>query len=774
MNNYNFGELLSPLRFEQISRDLLSEEYGVVFENFAEGKDGGIDFRYSKSKNNVLIVQCKRYNNFNNLTSTLTKEVEKIKKLSFSTYILVTSLKLTGKNKEKIVNTLENKIQPKDIITGDDLNYLLSKPSNHHIEFKYPELWMKSINIHQKIFHLGFLEHSRFIADKMQSSLINFVPVQQYYQVINHFEKNNVVIISGNPGIGKTTLSYAVISHYIHTEKCQLIDLSYRTIQEAESFIYQEEPAIFFIDDFLGKIKLEKNKNNDYSQLLLFLIEKIENTSNKKLIITSREYILRQGIKDLFPVNEINRTISKYVIELKSFTRSIRTEILYNHLKSSNLPLTYIDKLLEADFKRIIDHENYNPRIIEELTNVKLLKNIDAEVYFNFFMENLRNPLKVWKNVYDKLPNKLYKLTIITKFLIEGQLPLKHLEKAVNSVIEKSNEYHAFSYDEFEYIMKDLEGTFFTFQDGYDESIEEEYTLVEFQNPSVIDFIDNFIWEKPFWLNLIIKNAIYFEQLFNSRLADLVKDNPTLHKSFREKILEGFNNLENANIGYFMYETDEDSFECWAPARHYYYLNQLISVISVDEDEGVANFLKKEIFRYPFDGAEDVSEKESFCQVASVLINTGYIEGKDAIKHYTSGFLNHTSELLCFLYMLRECDEEALKLVENNKKFAEDVDTLLYGEVNTLEEKNVHYLSDFFYVYEQVRYLLPLTKTTKKLKQLDTDILWDDAYKQLSERLAMNKATRYEEVKDENYFDIDDESIDNLFETIKEKRKTIL
>lgn len=765
MNNYNFGELLSPLRFEQISRDLLSGHYGVVFENFAEGVDKGIDFRYSKSEDNVLIVQCKRYNNFNNLISVLKKEVEKIRRLRFSTYLLVTSLKLTVDNKEKIVSILENKIQLKDIITRDDLNYLLGKPSNHHIEFKYPELWMKSINIHQKIFHIGFLNHSKFIADKMLSSLINFVPVQQYYQVINHFEKNKVVIISGNPGIGKTTLSYAIISHYLYSEKCQLIDLSYRTIQEAESFLYQQEPAIFFIDDFLGKIKLDKD--NDYAQLLLFLIEKIEKTSNKKLIITSREYILRRAIEDLFPVNEINRTISKYVIQLKSFTRSIRTEILYNHLKSSNLPLAYVDKLLQADFKKIIDHENYNPRIIEELTNVKLLKNISEEAYFNFFMENLKNPLKVWKNVYDKLPNKLYKLTIITKFLIEGQLPLKHLEKAVNSVIEKSSEYHAFSYDQFEYIMKDLEGTFFTFQDGYDESIDEEYTLVEFQNPSVIDFIDNFIWEKPFWLNLIIKNAIYFEQLFNSRLTDLVENNPSLYKSFREKILEDFHNLENANIGYFIYETDEDSFECWASARHYHYLNQLTSIISVKEDEEVTNFLKKEIFRYPFDGIEDISEKESFCIIASDLIEMGYINAKDAIEHYTSGFLKDISELICFQYIIRECKEDDLKIIENNKKLAKEADDIFLDELDTLQERSFSGLSDFFYAYEEIRYLLPLTKTTKKLKQLDTDALWKDKYERIGKDATIYETTK-KEVKDESYFDIDDESIDSLFETIKE------
>ncbi len=137
MNNYNFGSLLSPLRFEQIVRDLLSTEYGM-FESFSEGKDGGKDFRYLGINDNVLIVQCKRYSSFNNLISSLKKEVLKIKKMEFATYLLVVSLSLTDKNKEKIVKLFEYKIQLRHIITKDDLNYLLSLPKNHYIELNYP------------------------------------------------------------------------------------------------------------------------------------------------------------------------------------------------------------------------------------------------------------------------------------------------------------------------------------------------------------------------------------------------------------------------------------------------------------------------------------------------------------------------------------------------------------------------------------------------------------------------------------------------------------
>lgn len=768
MNDYNFAELLSPLRFEQISRDLLISQYGI-FENFAEGKDNGMDFRYSKSKNNILIVQCKRYKSFINLVSVLRKEIEKIKKLKFSTYLLVTSLDLTAANKDKIIEVLEYKICQKNIITKSDLNYLLGLPKNHHIEFKYPELWMKSINIHQKIFHLGILKHSSFIGDELLSSLQNFVPIKQYDQVINHLENNNIVIISGNPGMGKTTLSYAVISHYIYFKKHQLIDLSYRKIQEAESLLYNDEPSIFFIDDFLGHIKLDKN--NDYAQLLLLLIKKIERSANKKLIITSREYILRKANKELFPINEIITSISKYIIELSSFTRRIRAEMLYNYINNSKLPIPYISNFLNSNFKTIIDHKNYNPRIIEKLTDEKILRKLQIEDsrYFIYFIENLDNPLTVWQDVYDNLPNKLYKLTIIIRFLIEGELPVKNLEKAVNAIIENSREYQSFSYDDFEYIMRDLEGTLFSFKDGVDELIEKEYTLIEFQNPSIIDFVDSFIWGKTSWLNLIIKNAIYFEQLFNFELAEIIKNDSSLTKSFRDKILKDFHNLTNASIGFFEYDTLETSFSCWTQRRYYYFLCEFLSIIDIDVD--VAIFLKNEIFRYPFDGTEDISEKQSFCEIATILIEQGYINGKDAIMHYTSGYINNIKELVCFEYMVRKCDKESLKIIRDNKVFAEEADNQFLNEIHELFKKDYIGLLDFFDDYEQIRNILPLSKTTKKIKKLERDSLWKDAWEKFGKNVEENDLS-IKVVDNESYFDIEDGLIDNLFNSInKESNK---
>ena len=64
MPEYNFLNL-SPFDFENLTRDVLQEHYDIDLESFTTGRDEGIDLMYSKEKNSKLIVQSKRYDNYN-------------------------------------------------------------------------------------------------------------------------------------------------------------------------------------------------------------------------------------------------------------------------------------------------------------------------------------------------------------------------------------------------------------------------------------------------------------------------------------------------------------------------------------------------------------------------------------------------------------------------------------------------------------------------------------------------------------------------------------
>jgi len=118
MADYDFTNCLSALDFELLSKDLLEAELDVQLENFREGRDAGIDLRYSSvrgvgrnifslseldtsTKSAKLIVQCKRYSNFASLKSELkNNELAKIVKLKPDRYILTTSVSLSRRNSQ--------------------------------------------------------------------------------------------------------------------------------------------------------------------------------------------------------------------------------------------------------------------------------------------------------------------------------------------------------------------------------------------------------------------------------------------------------------------------------------------------------------------------------------------------------------------------------------------------------------------------------------------------------------------------------------------------
>ena len=72
MLNYDFQNLLSSFEFECFSRDILNAHEGLNLASFAEGRDGGIDLRYTYGRDSkTVIVQAKRYKEYGKLKSNL-------------------------------------------------------------------------------------------------------------------------------------------------------------------------------------------------------------------------------------------------------------------------------------------------------------------------------------------------------------------------------------------------------------------------------------------------------------------------------------------------------------------------------------------------------------------------------------------------------------------------------------------------------------------------------------------------------------------------------
>jgi Restriction endonuclease len=97
---------LSPLDFEELIRDLLQEELGILLESFGPGRDKGIDFRHSAAGHST-VVQAKHYGRSGNkqLLRAARLENKKVKALwpAVQRYILATSVSLSPGLKTQLV-----------------------------------------------------------------------------------------------------------------------------------------------------------------------------------------------------------------------------------------------------------------------------------------------------------------------------------------------------------------------------------------------------------------------------------------------------------------------------------------------------------------------------------------------------------------------------------------------------------------------------------------------------------------------------------------------
>jgi hypothetical protein len=242
---------------------------------------------------------------------------------------------LTPLNKDEIIKIFNGYIKsPSDIFGKDDLNNLLGQYPE--IEKKHFKLWFSSTNILQKLLHNDIISRSEFEEEKIRKEINVYVQNDSFYDAINILDHHNYVLISGIPGIGKTILARILIFNYL-IKDYELVVVS-SDINEAESLYERGKKQLFYYDDFLGSNFLEERLKKNEDQRLVRFIERIKNGSNKKLIITTREYILSQAKLKYEIFANFNSDLAKCIIDLAKYSKLIRAEILYNHLFYSNLP----------------------------------------------------------------------------------------------------------------------------------------------------------------------------------------------------------------------------------------------------------------------------------------------------------------------------------------------------------------------------------------------------------------------------------------------------
>lgn len=516
---------LDPLEFEKFCMDFMEKKLNTKFKRFGPGKDDGIDLISLDGK---IICQCKRYKDSSNLKTVCQNEYNKIKNTEFEKYYLLTTAELGKKIVENIYEIFHEYMDDCSYIIGKtDIDDFLSDTNNIDVLKKNHKLWLSSSIVLDLYLNRYSDAISKVIINDFENETKFFVETKAYYNAVDIINSNGIILFVGDPGIGKTITSKMLIRYLLANNKdYKLTTVSNNDLSKLIESVHQnDDPEIIFLDDFLGQtsLSLDDKLINDLKNLLK--LTTIFN--NKKVILNSRITILNKAKheKEEFEklLDEIG--IKECLIDVNDLSQLDRARILYNLMYHNGVTKKSFNTIKkDNNYNLIINHKSFNTRIIEMCC--KRSNRVASENFFNYIIESLNNPKDIWKSEFERIETCDVVLMYQLYTLGNNYIPVDCLHKSVTNYLCNSNsEVEKYSFeDSINRLSKSLIGI----------AILGKKKYISVLNPSINDYIQNYLLDNMAELKKIYDNALYIEQI--DKIVNILP-------SILEDKIEGFEKL---------------------------------------------------------------------------------------------------------------------------------------------------------------------------------------------------------------------------------------
>lgn len=499
---------LNPIEFEDLCRDIAEKMLNKTVRTFAVGRDGGIDLA------DVFfdtVIQCKHVEKYSNLKSTLKKEAKNIcKKVdAFTDFYVFTSCSLTPDNVKEIVGLFSffPFFDAGHVKFAEDIQNFLSE--NPHVVRKHHKLWYCSDDFMKLLNNQDIFLDSDTLVQRIKDNSSLYVETSVYKNALKLFKDKKCLLIVGNPGVGKSTLSEMLVLFFAK-EGYHVRYTSTGELSGIKKSLSPNDKEIILLDDFLGSNDLDLS--NEKVRQTEALIAHVKNQSEKKLILNSRLSLFNQAKEKAQKFGDVVDGLgdAMVVVNCDDMTKEDKAQILYNHLYHQNIAEEYFEDIRrDQNYRKIISHSNYNPRIIEYATKPKVLLQVQPEKYSKFIIDKLNNPQDVWA---DEFRNKLsiadrwlaYVIYTLGGFNVKKDVARKAFRHAIQGEqgIDKS-------IDTFNVALLRLTDSILVIR----QQQNEQY--LSFINPSVSDYVIKEFETNDGLRNSFLDKALYVEQLKN-------------------------------------------------------------------------------------------------------------------------------------------------------------------------------------------------------------------------------------------------------------------
>jgi energy-coupling factor transporter ATP-binding protein EcfA2 len=404
---------------------------------------------------------------------------------------------------------------------------------------------VSNIDIVQKIINNGIEGRSAFIENKIKRNLELYVFTDSYKKALDILNKEKVLLITGTPGIGKTSLAN-MITYYLLSNEYRLAYIDDK-IKEGED-VFESNPSykqLFYFDDFLGSNYFDLIHSRNTENSIVNFIERIKSSPNKYLILTTRSTIFNQAKSASEKLLRANLDSLKYELELTDYKDYDKAKILYNHLYCYNLPQGFVGQIFkDKRYWRIIKHANYNPRLIEYFTQSHNVNHLSCDDYFAFIINNLNNPQEIWASALDNQLQKTERFFLFVMVSMDRIILKSQLEEAFEAKIAYEIEHHGFQREVnmFNIAHRNL-------LDGYIKNTVSkdwgEQSLIDFINPSLRDYLISYFNKNTSEKWKLIESFCFIEQFSGIfSLRETAKNNIIIENHEVRKFLELANSID--------------------------------------------------------------------------------------------------------------------------------------------------------------------------------------------------------------------------------------
>lgn len=497
---------LEPREFAELSRDILQKIVKKELYLTDGPYDEGIDFTDDLARPHI-IGQAKRYfcTPVNQLMRELSEESERVKSLRPEAYYLFLSRDLTGQRLKQIVHLFQpyTEFTHQHIFTLGRMDDLLQTTEYRDILDKHPKLWNFSMDTLSRALYRNVDFDTREMLLSIQAAN-EFVPTEGYCTCLELLEQDHGVLLQGAPGTGKTMVSRRIALEFAH-RGYRVHFTTDGNLQDVKGILsWDDTPELILLDDFLGQmyLTLDPGRANELETLLHF----VQRSEHKRILLNSRITVLQEAERSIPLFSRILSHIQK--VNVDDLSKFDKAHIFQSNLKKycADRPHIFHYIASEERYQKIIEHPNFNPRIIGMMA-ATLGDLSDPEEFYSRLLEQLGQPANIWAQEFEQNLRPEDRVLLTTLYsLTNTDVDFSVLKTCYNARITAMPEIDK-TVDQMGNALKRLNRSMI--RQTWDETRK-----ISVLNPSVNDFLSQYLQHHPLEQQAIVASSVYFEQAY--------------------------------------------------------------------------------------------------------------------------------------------------------------------------------------------------------------------------------------------------------------------